>query len=58
MKILMPREIGPTSAASVRARGLNSILAFNPLRSWFRAKIPLPLSVPLAQACRAELEKE
>jgi len=38
--------------------GLNSVLAFNPLRSWFRAKIPLPLSVPLAKACRAELEKE
>lgn len=34
---------------------MNSVFAFNPLRSWFRAKIPLPLSVPLAQACREKL---
>jgi len=31
---------------------LNSVFAFNPLRSWFRSKIPIPLSVPLAKACR------
>lgn len=31
---------------------LNSVFAFNPLRSFFRAKIPLPLSIPLGQACR------
>jgi len=35
---------------------LNSVFAFNPIRSWFRAKIPFPLSIPLAKACRAELE--
>jgi len=34
---------------------LNSVFAFNPLRSFFRAKIPLPLSVPLALACREKL---
>lgn len=34
---------------------LNSVFAFNPIRSWFRAKIPLPLSVPLGEACREAL---
>jgi hypothetical protein len=34
---------------------LNSLFAFNPIRSWFRAKIPLPLSLPMAQACRESL---
>jgi hypothetical protein len=37
---------------------LNSVLAFNILRSFFRAKIPLPLSIPIAQACREALAKE
>jgi hypothetical protein len=34
---------------------LNSVFAYNPLRSWFRAKIPIPLSVPMAVACRKAL---
>jgi len=34
---------------------LNSVFAFNPLRSFFRAKIPLPLSVPMGVACREAL---
>jgi hypothetical protein len=34
---------------------LNSIFAFNPLRSWLRARIPLPLSMPLGIACREAL---
>lgn len=37
---------------------MNSVFAFNPLRSFFRAKIPLPLSVPLALACRDALVLE
>jgi hypothetical protein len=37
---------------------LNSVFAFNPLRSFFRAKIPLPLSVPLGEACRDALALE
>jgi hypothetical protein len=37
---------------------MNSVFAFNPLRSFFRAKIPLPLSVPLALACRDALALE
>ena len=37
---------------------LNSVFAFNPIRSWFRAKIPLPLSIPLAEACREKLLTE
>lgn len=37
---------------------LNSVFAFNPLRSFFRAKIPLPLSVPLGEACRDALMLE
>lgn len=37
---------------------LNSVFAFNPLRSFFRAKIPLPLSVPLGVACRDALALE
>lgn len=36
---------------------LNSVFAYNPLRSWFRSKIPLPLSIPLGQACMKELKK-
>jgi hypothetical protein len=34
---------------------LNSVFAFNPLRSFYRAKIPLPLSVPMAIACKKAL---
>jgi hypothetical protein len=34
---------------------LNSIFAFNPLRSFYRAKIPLPLSVPIGKACYEKL---
>lgn len=30
---------------------LNSVYAFNPIRSWIRAKIPIPLSLPLGKAC-------
>jgi hypothetical protein len=41
---------------SKRYDHLNSVLAFNPMRSWFRAKIPLPLSIPLAEACMKGLE--
>jgi len=37
---------------------LNSVFAFNPLRSFYRAKIPLPLSVPIAKACMQALETE
>lgn len=37
---------------------LNSVFAFNPLRSWFRAKIPIPLSVPLGRACMDALRLE
>ena len=37
---------------------LNSVFAFNPLRSWFRAKIPIPLSVPLGKACMDALQLE
>lgn len=37
---------------------LNSVFAFNPLRSWFRAKIPIPLSVPLGRACMEALRLE
>jgi hypothetical protein len=43
---------------SVRAKAhdvLNSVFAFNILRSFFRAKIPLPLSIPIAQACAKAL---
>jgi len=45
---------------SVRTKAhdvLNSVFAFNILRSFFRAKIPLPLSIPIAQACAEELTK-
>ncbi len=38
--------------------GLNSVFAFNPLRSWFRAKIPIPLSVPMGKACMDALRLE
>ena len=46
---------------SIRAKAhdvLNSVFAFNILRSFFRAKIPLPLSIPIAQACAEALAKE
>ena len=43
---------------SCRHDKLNSVFAFNPLRSFFRAKIPLPLSVPLAKACKEVLSEE
>jgi hypothetical protein len=46
---------------SIRAKAhdcLNSVFAFNELRSFFRAKIPLPLSIPIAQACAEALRKE
>jgi hypothetical protein len=36
---------------------LNSVFAYNPMRSWFRAKIPLPLSIPLAKACKETLQE-
>jgi len=42
-------------AKAKRYDHLNSVLAFNPLRSWFRSKIPLPLSLPMAQACKEAL---
>lgn len=45
---------------SIRAKAhdqLNSVFAFSILRSFFRAKIPLPLSIPIAQACARELNK-
>jgi hypothetical protein len=34
---------------------MNRYFAFNPLRSFFRAKIPLPLSIPMATACISAL---
>ena len=37
---------------------LNSVFAFNALRSFFRAKIPLPLSIPIARACAEALAEE
>ena len=37
---------------------MNRYFAFNPLRSFFRAKIPLPLSVPIGEACRKGLSEE
>lgn len=63
-----PRAMAKTGdgISSVRSRKnsngasdkLNSVFAFNPLRSWFRAKIPIPLSVPLGVACRDALLME
>ena len=44
--------------AVCRHDNMNSVMAFNPLRSWFRAKIPIPLSVPLGVACRDALALE
>jgi hypothetical protein len=40
---------------SSRYDKLNSVFAFNPLRSFYRAKIPLPLSVPMGRACMQAL---
>ena len=40
---------------SSRHDKLNSVFAFNPLRSFYRAKIPLPVSVPIAKACKEAL---
>lgn len=37
---------------------MNMVFAFNPIRSWFRAKIPLPLSIPMAQACKDALDRD
>lgn len=62
---LFPQSNFPTKTdfpvGSVRAKAhdqLNSVFAFNPLRSFFRAKIPLPLSVPLGKACYDKLKEE
>lgn len=40
----------------IRVVKVGGTIVYNPLRSFFRAKIPLPLSIPLAQACKQELE--
>jgi hypothetical protein len=48
---------GTVDAKAIRHDKLNRVLAFNPLRSWFRSKIPLPLSVSLAKACKEALDR-
>ena len=54
---LPKKTTGPIGAVRKEGRHdkLNSVFAFNPLRSFYRAKIPLPISVPVARACKEAL---
>lgn len=53
---LLPRSnLGRKTRVGSDGR-INSDVKFNPLISWKRARIPLPLSITLAEACKRELE--
>lgn len=55
----LPKKVGRSIRSEPgRHDSLNSVFAFNELRSFLRAKIPLPLSIPIARACAEALAKE
>ncbi len=61
-QFLMPQENLPLKTTKVPSKGhshfnerVNADNRFNPMRSWLRARIPIPLSLGLARACKATI---
>lgn len=62
-QFLLPQENLPLKTTRVPSKGhahfnecVNADNRFNPMRSWLRARIPIPLSLGLAKSCKELLD--